>query len=301
MLVSPGRRCGWPAVIPSTGLRVAEGVPAPQAVQNDHLAPPRGVRESTCRRSPRKHVLAHVVHHLQTLDSRIGIQNLGHLLQHGGPGVGEHAARGVDHEDDVLAVDRDPSHQRLIDRTSFRLLLETHHLGGQLLSRGHESTLDDVADFRLLIGRRKLTLDSRQISSQARDLLVVLRQLLLATDQLSVDDRRLATDLEDLLLQPSNQGVELDPRLFDRPGLADLTQHQQQHDRAEPTTDHVQERKTEALEPASPLAAHGQSSDRLMNDPRVAMASCQNELAARGSPSIGYKRTFMGTPRGTTS
>ena len=74
----------------------------------------------------------------------------------------------------------------------------------------HQPAFDDVAHLRLLIGSGKFPLYAREIPPQASDSFVVFGDLLLAADQIAIQDRGLTPDLENLLLQTTNQGVQID-------------------------------------------------------------------------------------------
>ena len=65
-------------------------------------------------RVSRKQVVPHVVHDLNALHVGVDIKCGLHLAEHALPGIGEHRARGIDDEDDVLAVDRNAANQLIL-------------------------------------------------------------------------------------------------------------------------------------------------------------------------------------------
>src|SRR6185436_15080460 len=80
---------------------------------------------------------------------------------------------------------------------------------------------------------------------QARDAILDVRQLLLPRQQIAIEDVTLALDLDHLVLQLQDPLLRLLLRLLDR--RADVAQHEQQHHRAEPASDAVEERDAEDL------------------------------------------------------
>ncbi len=153
--------------------RVREDAPRAQP-RNDRLAAAGRVRDPLAG-VLRVHVLAHVVHDLQTLDPWIGVEDLGHLLDHSRPGIVEHGARGVDDEDDVLAVYRDAADHG-VGLTSYPALLEeAAHLVSQLLLGGQHAPLEDVLDLGELLAGGILTPNLREIAAQPGDVALFLR------------------------------------------------------------------------------------------------------------------------------
>jgi hypothetical protein len=121
-----------------------------------------------------EHVGAFVAHDLKALQLWIDVQRLLHLLQHHGPHVIEHGARGIDDEDDVFAVYRNSS-----DRIVF-LAAETgaeqafHFIGQRLLRRG-EPAFELIGDVRFLLGRVVLAFDVAQVALQSRNTAFLIR------------------------------------------------------------------------------------------------------------------------------
>ena len=177
-----------------------------------------------------------------------------------------HGPRGVDDEDDVFAVHRHAADRRVGDRPPIAQPEQSLHLLGELLLRREQAPLENLAHVRVLLGRRVLAADLGQVAPQSRDQRLLLRQLLDHRRQVALNDVGLAANLEQLLLQTCDQAVQVLARLLDGSWLADLRQHEQQHDGAESAADGVEEGETEALRvaaPASSAHAHGQSFDGL--------------------------------------
>ena len=114
-----------------------------------------------------------VVENLHALHLGVDVENLFHDVLGVLPVVGLHAARGVDHEDDPLAVHRDAADREHVRIAPRRVLEQALHLGGQRLVRGHEFRLDDVGDGRLALAGFEFAADLRQIAGERRGLLLL--------------------------------------------------------------------------------------------------------------------------------
>ena len=73
--------------------------------------------------------------------------------------------------------------------------------------------------------------------------------------------------------------------------------NEEQDDRTETTRDDVQKREVENIKLTTTFA-HGQSLVGVRKEPPVSNAICQKDTAAIGSPSIGKRMIFTGTPFG---
>ncbi len=268
--------------------RVAEGVPARQPLA-DGLAAGGRVGDPLARVA-REHVDPLVVHDLQALHPRVGVEHLVHLLPQRGPGESLHAARGVDDEDDVLAVHGDAADRRVggpLVGPRRSLLLQPLHLLGELLLRGQEAPGDDVLDRGELLARRVAALDPREVAREPRHLEPLLRDLLLSPPQLAVEDGRLPANRRELLLEPREEPREVLLRPLERRRLPHLVEDEEQDDRPEAAAHHVEERQAEDLERPPLPPPHGQALEGVMREPRLAMASFQKAGVAIGSPSMG--------------
>ena len=183
------------ASMPSTGDELLKAFQLAQPLA-DGLAAGRRVGDPLARVA-REHVDPLVVHDLQALHPGVGVEHLVHLLAHRRPGEALHAARGVDDEDDVLAVHRDAPDRRVgrpLVGLLLLLLLQALHLLAELLLRRQQAPGDDVLDLGQLLARGVPALDAREVALQARHLEPLLRDLLLAAPQVAVEDGRLAAD-----------------------------------------------------------------------------------------------------------
>src|SRR5690606_7596475 len=146
--------------------RIGERVPGAQAI--DHQAPLlRRIRNPLAAIS-RKHVRTLVVHHLEPFDLRINVQGLLDLLQHQRPYVVEHAARGVDDENDVFAVDRDAA-DRIVALATKTLSQQALHFLGQRLLRSRQPAFQLLGYISVALGGSGLPADVPQTALHAPD------------------------------------------------------------------------------------------------------------------------------------
>ena len=149
------------------------------------------------------------------------------------------------------------------------------HLFGELLLRRDQLALQLVRHLGVLVARLVLALHVAQIPAQPRELLLHLRQLLFALGEVAIEDLGLAPDVVALFLQLEQPPLQVQPRLLERGGFAELAQHEQQDDRAEGAADRVEERHAEDFEIARAAPFHGQSFAGIRNAPLVRRASVQ--------------------------
>src|SRR5690606_9377801 len=213
-----------------------------------------------------EHEATVVVHDLQALDRRVDVEHLVELLHDEVP-LRLHAAGGVDHEDDVLAVDRDAA-DRVVRRSPV-VRLQPSHLLGEPLQCGSQLALVDVQLRRVLLQQRVLPLHAIELPLQLLERHLRVGGELACRDQLPVQLGRVAADLVELFLQHGDQLLQVRLGLFDDHRLGDLAQYEQQDDRPEAATDAVEEREAERLDVAAPSRLHGQSSLTLMKEPPV--------------------------------
>ena len=253
--------------------RVRERLPVAEAVE-DRLAPRRRVRDPLAAVLA-EHVPALVVQDLDALELRVDVQHLAELLLGIAPVLRLHRARGVDHEDDVLAVDRD-SRDRLVVDLLATAALDFARLVDQRLARVGERLVQLLQRVLLLGACLVLALDRRQVAAQPREALLLLGQLLDARAQLALEHHGHAANVEDLFLVFHDLRVEVLLRLLELDRLAELVQHEQQDDRAEAAADAVEERHAESLGVAARAALHdGQSFAGLRKPPPVERARRQ--------------------------
>ncbi len=244
-----------------------------------------------------EHVLALVIDDLQTLDRGIQAQDLIDDRQVQVPVIAGHARGGVDDEEDVFAVDGNPA-DGSGRRPARPALQEALHLGRQRLIRGHQLSLDDVGDGRVLLAGGILSLDVREITRQARELLLVQIQRCDPAVQLSVELLGFPADQLQLHLQRADLSLEVRLALLELDRLTDFREHQQQDDGSEAAADAVQEREAEYLD-VTAAAHYGQSFDGIMSVPSVSRERCQNRCAACVSPFMGNRIVSIGTWSGS--
>ncbi len=211
--------------------------------------------------------------------------------------VAGHARGGVDDENDVFAVDRDPTDD--VRRGPCRAVLEQSlHLCAQRLIRRHQLSFHDIGDSGVLLTRGVLPLYVRQIARQPGKLLPVALQGRDLAVQVPLELRRFATNLVQLHCQRPHLTIEIDAALLELEGLPDLGQHQQQDDRPETAADAVEKGEAEDLDLAPP-PHQGQSFDGISKVPSVSRDRCQKRCAACVSPFIGSNIVSTGTLSGS--
>ena len=181
-----------------------------------------------------------------------------------------HAARRVDEENDVLAVDGNAADLVLVDRRPI-VGEQAPHLLGQGLPRRREA---------VLLGLERGILDGEHLRPDALETrLQVLGGHLVDAHALG---RRhfvaahaigLAEYFVELLLVLDDQAVEIALGLLEPAGLAYANQQKEQDHGAESAADRVEERHAEDLELAA--ASHGQSSEGAIIEPPVRIARSQ--------------------------
>ena len=106
-----------------------------------------------------EHVITLVVNDLDTFHLGIDIQDVDDDIEQLGPGVLKHTARGVDDEDNILAVHRDTAHQIVLASSAFAqqplLLIGQRLLGSRKLFGLFDSFLRDA------VGGVEFTLNGR--------------------------------------------------------------------------------------------------------------------------------------------
>ena len=167
-----------------------------------------------------------------------------------------HASRGVDEEDHIVAVHRDPADRVGVDATTRPRRLGQPLVGLlQFLVSGEQFVLDDVAHRRLLARGVELAAQCAHVARCTGQIEPLAFQQIDTSLQLPLQHLAVAADGEQLLLQAFDLRLEVLPRALDHERLPELRQHEQQDDRAEPAADHIEERQAEDLGLA-PLQSH---------------------------------------------
>ena len=261
------RRDGRPNPLDRTGIRLR----APGRKKPHDVAPAAFGVGNPAAGELRKHVAAHVVHDLDALDAGIDLQRFLDLPLDDRPSPLAHAARGVDDEDDVLAVDRDATdgvgaaHEVEAQQT-------LHLLGQRLLGPGEPQTLVGLK-FGLFTSGVVAGEDVVKVAFQPSQLGQVSGQLPLLVAELPRQDPRAADDFVERVPFLGDEALEIDHRLLEEDRFHGLDDHQQQDDGTESTADDVEERQADLFQSAS--RDHGQSLDGDMYVPPLRPARIQ--------------------------
>src|SRR5690606_14438574 len=230
-------------------------------------------------------ILALVVEDLDTLHRRVHLERLADLALHHVPRVLTHAARGVDDEIDVFAIDWNAADLVFVYRRAV-IRKEALHLLAELLLRLSKTARKLGSDLGVVLPVQHLRADTGELALQLRDLDLLEIDCIDDGRELASHPLRLAENVLELLLIADHQPVELRLRLLETDRLEDLRDHEQQNDRAEAARDGIEKRQVQCLDIASLTLFHGQSSAGASIEPPVLSARSQYAGAASGSPSI---------------
>ncbi len=214
-----------------------------------------------------KHVVAHVVHDLDSLYPGVDLQDLGYLSVDQRPGKSLHGSGRINDEDDVLAVDRDAADGGVRLGPAITGAEQPSLLLAQGLSGLFELPLYDGLGFQgealafaHLARARERRLKFGEASADLLELRLILPEFLRQGPGFLAHGLQFGAALLD---QSGKVGADL----LDDHGLGDLDDHQEQDDGAEPAGDHVEKRHVEDVDVPSLPGFHGRVLLRLMASP----------------------------------
>ena len=155
--------------------------------------------------------------------SGVDFERFHDLVDHLGPGVAEHAARRVDDEDDVFAVDWDPADQ--VGTRAVALAIEAAHLGVEPLCRAQFAEQLGLAAASPSRRAARCSSARRAVSRRSSSATAAAPSAACASS--SVAGARGALRREQLALQPRNGVVARIGDGLERRWIAEARDHQQ--------------------------------------------------------------------------
>ena len=285
------------STMPSTGTGVAEREPVAHPFHHQLALRRRVGQPASAVRG--EHVGALVAHHLPALDGRVGVEDFLHLPDRQRPRVVGHAARGVDDEDDVFAVDRQAADGEVVSSLRRYCAPSSRFISSvSVLLRRDELVPRSGSEPPPPCGRTRTRRAASLRSPRSR---AMRSSLLGELDSSATCSSRFSTSLVPRISTSSfwsfeHLRLQVLARLLDDDGLADLGEHQQQDHGAETAADASRNDRLKTSTRGGRVCELLMASpSRAQEEPRGRCAPAASRHAgAIGSPSIGSRITFTG-------